>query len=212
MGYVHEKTTFLYKSQLKDMPNKTPTISREQKEELDNKHMNAIIIDSRPFGDFSRKGMKEFLATAVPGYKPLHRTTVSKRLRTAYIQHRRSLRQILTNVSDIALTTDIWKNNRNRFFISLTGHFYDVNFKLISLTFSFRVIHGRHIANRIAKYIKYELMSLNIEGKVRCIVTDNAPNVVNAIEKLGLGVHHSCMAHNLNLVLKTTLLSSKKKK
>lgn len=212
MGFVHGKTTFLYKSQLKDVPNKTPTISKEFKEELDKKQLNAIIVDSRPFGDFSRRGMREFLASAVPGYKPLHRTTISTRLRTDYIQHRQTLRKVLAKISDIALTTDIGKDNRNRFFISLTGHFYDSQFKLISLTFNFRLIRGRHLANRLAKFIKHEIISLNIEEKVRCIVTDNAPNVVNAIQKLGVGVHHSCMAHNLNLVLKTTLFSSNKKK
>ncbi|CAF3035694.1 unnamed protein product [Rotaria sp. Silwood2] len=156
--------------------------------------------------------MREFLATAIPGYKPLHRTTVRKRLRTLYIEHRRTLRKVLLNVSDLALTTDIWKDSRNRFYISLTGHFYDKQLKLISLTLGFRLLQGRHIANRLAKYIKNEIMSLNIEEKVRCIITDNAPNVVSAIRKLGIGIHHSCMAHNLNLVIKSTLFPPVKKK
>ena len=52
----------MFKSQLKKPP--------------DEKHVNAIIIDSRPFDDFSREGMREFLATALPGYKPLHHTAV----------------------------------------------------------------------------------------------------------------------------------------
>ncbi|CAF4176397.1 unnamed protein product [Rotaria sordida] len=156
--------------------------------------------------------MREFLATAVPGYKPLHRTTVRKRLHTLYIEHRRTLRKILQNVSDLALTTDIWKDNRNRFYISLTEHFYDKQLKLISLTLGFHLLQGRHIANRHAKYIKNEIMPLNIEEKVRCIITDNAPNVVNAIHKLGIRIHHSCMAHNLNLVIKSTLFPPEKKK
>jgi hypothetical protein len=202
----------MFKSQLKQLPDKNPTVPKELKKKLDEKQMNAIVIDSRPFGDFSKEGMREFLATAVPGYRPLHRTTVRKRLRILYVEHRRTLRNVLADVLDLALTTDIWKDSRNRHFISLTGHFYDKQFKIISLTFGFRLIQGRHIADRLAKFIKYEITYLNIEEKVRCIVTDNAPNVVNAIFKLGIGVHHSCMAHNLNLIVKSTIYPSKKKK
>ena len=118
---------------------------------------------------------------------------------------------MLADASDLALTTDLWKDSRNRHFISLTGHFYDKKFKIISLTLGFRLIHGRHYANRIAKFIKHEIIYLNSEQKIRCIVTDNAPNIVNAIYQLGIGDHHSCMAHNLNLMVKSTIFPPKKK-
>ena len=202
----------MFESQIEPPSHKSSSISIEFKRQLDEKQVNAVVTNSRPFGDFSRKGMREFLATAVPGYKPLHRTTVRKRLRTLYTEHRRTLRKILLDVSDLALTTDIWKDNRDRFYISLTGHFYDKKLKLISLTLGFRLLQGRRIATRLAKHVRNEIMALNIEQKVRCIVTDNAPNVVSAIHKLGFGIHHSCMAHNLNLVLKSILFPSEKKK
>ncbi|CAF3065425.1 unnamed protein product [Rotaria socialis] len=212
LGNVHGETVFMYQSQLKDVPNNNLSIPHELKQQLDEKQINATIIDSRPFGDFSRKGLREFLATAIPGYKPLHRTTVRNRLHMLYNEHRRKLRQILANVSDLALTTDIWKDSRNRFFISLTGHYYDQNFKLVSLILSFRLLTGSHIGDRLAKYIKNEIIALNIEQKVRSITTDNAPNIVKAVKKLGMGIHISCMAHNLNLIIKSTLFPKKKKK
>lgn len=208
---MHNETSFMFKSQLKRSPDNLP-IPMELKKKLDEKHVNAIILDSRSFGDFSREGMREFLATAVPGYKPLHRTTVRKRLRVLYVEHRRTLRQVLADVPALALTTDTWKDARNRHFISLTGHFYDKQFKIISLTLGFRLIQGRHIADRLAKFIQHEITYLNIEQKIRCIVSDNARNIVSAISKLGIGVHHSCMAHNLNLMAKSTIFPSKKKK
>ena len=109
--------------------------------------------------------MREFLATAIPGYKPLHRTTVRRRLHTRYIAHRQTLRKVLERVSDLTLTTDIWKDRRNRFYICITGHFFDEKYNFISLTLSFRLIRGRHMAVRLAEFIKHEIISLNIERK-----------------------------------------------
>ncbi|CAF4411424.1 unnamed protein product, partial [Adineta steineri] len=72
---------------------------------LDQKQIQAIITDARAFGDFSRQGMREFLAIAVPGYTPLHRNAVRKRLRGLNMEHRHKLRKLLLNVSDISFTT-----------------------------------------------------------------------------------------------------------
>ena len=35
----------------------------------------------RPFNDFSKPGMKAFLKELIPGYKPLSRRTIPKRLK-----------------------------------------------------------------------------------------------------------------------------------
>lgn len=154
--------------------------------------------------------MKAFLATAVPGYKPLHRTTIRKRLDVLYRQHRSDIRKMLTNVSSLALTTDIWKNSRNRHFICLTAHFYDKNFKTIYITLGFRVVRGRHLAVRLKKFIEYEIDFYGIREKVTSITSDNAPNIVKAIRNLNCGSPHSCVNHNLNLLVKATILPKKK--
>ncbi|UJR07041.1 hypothetical protein I4U23_011329 [Adineta vaga] len=74
------------------------------------------------------------------------------------------------------------------------------------------MIRGRHLAVRLAKFIKHELLDLNIQNKVRSITTDNAPNIVSAVFKLGIGEHYSCMAHNLHLMVKSILFPTEKKK
>ena len=50
------------------------------KQELENAQVEAIIIDGRPHGDFSKPGIMQFLEKAAPDYKVLHRNTVSKRI------------------------------------------------------------------------------------------------------------------------------------
>lgn len=173
--------------------------------------MEAIIVDSRPFGDFARPGLKSFLDAALPNYKPLHRATIQKRLKRLYKNHRHTLRNVLTDVPHIALTTDIWQNSRSRHFISLTGHFFDKKLKLISITLAFRLIRGRHVAQRITKYIKHEINFFNLQGKIRSLTSDNAPNMINGVVNLGIGTHQSCMGHNLGLMVKSTVLPLKKK-
>ncbi|CAF3062539.1 unnamed protein product [Rotaria sp. Silwood2] len=184
-----KKPEYLYNSQRKKYQDKNTLISAELKQQLDEKLISAIIIDSRSFNDFARPGIKSFFATAVPNYKPLHRTTIRRRLHILYKQHRLALRNVLENIPHLALTTDLWKNSRNRYFICLTGHFYDKQTKLISITLGFRLIRGQH---------------------VRSITTDNAPNMINAVYDLDIGIHHSCTAHNLHLMVKSTVLPSKK--
>ena len=201
----------MYNSQKKHHQRKRSVISPEMKKILDEKHLQAIVIDSRAFNDFSRPGIRSFFSTALPGYKPLHRTTVRRRLRDKYIEHRRAVRTVFTQVSDIALTADTWKSVRHRHFISVTAHFFDKKFKLISLTLGFRVIDGRHGAARLARFINKEATFFKIREKIRSITTDNAKNIVNAAYATGLGAHVSCMAHNLNLIVKSVIVPPKKK-
>ncbi|CAF3392273.1 unnamed protein product, partial [Rotaria sp. Silwood2] len=205
-----KKPEYLYNSQRKKYQDKNTLISAELKQQLDEKLISAIIIDSRSFNDFARPGIKSFFATAVPNYKPLHRTTIRRRLHILYKQHRLALRNVLENIPHLALTTDLWKNSRNRYFICLTGHFYDKQTKLISITLGFRLIRGQHVASRLKRFIKHEIMFYKIEKKVRSITTDNAPNMINAVYDLDIGIHHSCTAHNLHLMVKSTVLPSKK--
>lgn len=210
LGSVHGRRDLLYDSQKKDFATKTPSLPPEVKKELDEKLINAIIIDSRPFGDFSRPGMKMFLTAAIPQYKPLHRTTISRRLAVLYKEHRQSLKKVLSNIPHVSLTTDIWRSNRSRYFISLTGHFFDADFKLICITLGFRLIRGRHISKRLKKFIEFEIKFYGIGDKIRSCTTDNALNITNAITSLNIGTNYSCMAHNLNLMVKSTILPSRK--
>ena len=194
VGAIHNRADLMYNSQKKYHQRKRSFISPEMKKILDEKHLQAIVIDSRAFNDFSRPGIRSFFSTALPGYKPLHRTTVRRRLRDKYIEHRRAVRSVFTDVSDIALTADTWNSVQHRHFISVTAHFFDKKFKLISLTLGFRVIDGRHGAARLAKFINKEATFFKIREKIRSITTDNAKNIVNAAYATGLGTHLSCMA------------------
>ena len=59
-------TEYLYKSQLKEINSKKClNIDQQRLNELDDALVNCIIKDARPFGDFQKDGMKDFLNVAI---------------------------------------------------------------------------------------------------------------------------------------------------
>jgi hypothetical protein len=64
-------------------------ISSEKKRRLDEAAINCIIMDSRPWGDFRRNGMIQFLKVAVPGYSGPCGRTVQRNLANLYRKKRR---------------------------------------------------------------------------------------------------------------------------
>ncbi|CAF1561306.1 unnamed protein product [Didymodactylos carnosus] len=153
------------------------TISTERKCDLHTAAINCIIQDGLPFDTFQRPGMSKFLSTAIPGYKGPHRKTVH-----------------------------LWKSPRRIHFISLTAHVFNKNYESIPIVLGFRRIIGPHTAGSIERYIKYELNRLNIKKEqIISITTDNGSNIKKAASSLKFGDPISCMAHNLNTVIKKDL-------
>jgi hypothetical protein len=151
---------------------------------------------------FEKVECNSFLSVAVPGYVPPHRTTIRAHLSRRYADHRELLRLVLAKVPAIALTSNVWKNSRGTHFISVTAHFYDPKYNIISLSIGFHRLIGNHIAERLRKYIMHEITSLKIQGKICSITTGNAPNIVCATENVPeFGTRISCLGHVVNLIV-----------
>ncbi|CAF3087484.1 unnamed protein product [Rotaria sp. Silwood2] len=191
---------YLFKSQKSDNVVKKKFVPPNLKKKLHNAAIECIIKDGRPFGDFRREGMKKFLAVAIPGYVGPHRKTVARRLHILYKQYRKELKRILVNINDISLTTDMWQNCRQSYFIILTAHFYEKDYKYTSLVIGFRHFIGPHNADQIKKYINYEIDRLEIRYKLRSITTDNGGNIKAATQYGDFGVRIGCYCHNINLI------------
>lgn len=199
---MHKLEEYLYPSQRANYIAKENPISTERKKQLDSALISCIIHDSRSFDDFRKNGMRQFLSIAVPGYMPPHRSTVKATIIKLYRQHRDLLKLVLSKPPEIALTSDVWKNSNGTYFICLTAHFFDHQYKPISLTIGFRQLIGDHIAERLRQYILHELNSLQIQNKICSITTDNASNIICATENEPcFGTRFSCLAHDLNLII-----------
>ncbi|CAF0754591.1 unnamed protein product [Brachionus calyciflorus] len=126
----------------------------KNKQEIDKALIECVILDSRPFGDFSKPGIKKLLNVLIPGYSPPNRKTISKKLSIYYLKYKRKLIDIFKNISHIALTTDAWKAKNNLNYICLTAHFMDSQLNYVSLVISFRKFYGRHFSTRLKRWIK----------------------------------------------------------
>ena len=195
-------TEYLYKSQLKEINSKKClNIDQQRLNELDDALVNCIIKDARPFGDFQKDGMKDFLNVALPGYSGPSRFTVKRKVGKKYKDFKKKLVNFLKEIPDVAITTDMWKNKRLTHFLCLTAHYFDKDFNYCSLIVSFRKFIGRHQSSSLRKFIQKELTKLGIFEKVRGITTDNGSDIKKAGKELF--DRFSCLCHNLNLIVQS---------
>jgi hypothetical protein len=112
----------------------------------------------------------------------------------------------LLKIDKIALTTDLWKNKRLRYFLTLTGHFLKKDYNFHSMILSFRKFTKHHTATNITEFINKELEQLVISDIIVAITTDNEATVVAACTKISKNDKRiSCFNHNLNLIVKNGL-------
>ena len=124
LGKVHGLDV-LYKSQSLNLKQNS-IIGTNRKRQLNKAILQCIIriLDSRPFGDFAKQGMKHFLSVCVPGYVPEHRTTIAKKLKSKYDIFKKKLIEKFEKVDHVALTTDLWKARNGIYYLCKTGHFF----------------------------------------------------------------------------------------
>ena len=110
-----------------------------------------------------------------------------------------NLKKYFEQIKYISLTTDLWENKQNRYFLTLVAHFFTKDYKLKSIVLS---IHKfPRLATNITEFIESELKKINIFDKIVSITTNNELtfNVNKKIEKI------SCLCQNLNIVVKNGL-------
>ena len=146
--------------------------------------------------------MLKFLSTAVPGYCGPHRKTMRRRIAALYSLHTSKLRAIVPKLGLIALTSDLWKNSRQVYFICVTIHAFTSTFEHVPITIGCRRIIGPHLAPSIERYISFEVNRIGIKPEqLISITTDNGSNMKKVTLSNKFGQRISCMVHNLNLVI-----------
>ena len=199
----------LLKSQLHNYSKPDSTATKapvENRKELNDASINSILEDELPFDIFRKPGMAKILSFAMPGYTAPHRDFIRQKLALLYCLYTRKLRDLMLQIGFLALTSDIWKTSHQVHFIALTAHAFTRNYEHLPIVIGCRRIIAQHLSASIGRYIKYEPVCIGIKrSQIISITTDNDTNIKEVAATLKFGSPISCMAHNLNLVVKKGL-------
>ncbi|XP_049831115.1 E3 SUMO-protein ligase ZBED1-like [Schistocerca gregaria] len=95
-------------------------------------------------------------------------------------------------------------------YIAVTGHFINTNWNLKALVLE--TFPEKHTTLNISEALDNVISKWNIENKVVSITNDNASNMTAAVQLIHSGnidmQHVPCLAHTINLVVKSSLNSN----
>ncbi|XP_076935981.1 zinc finger BED domain-containing protein RICESLEEPER 2-like [Bidens hawaiensis] len=180
---------------------------------------NWVLATEQPFSIVEDDMFVYMMKTANPMFERISRATIKSDCFKVYEHEKKKLKALISNASNISLTTDCWKSSHQKIeYMVITGHFIDQNWRLLKRVLSF--VHvppprtGLDIADGIYKCLK----EWEIERKVFSISVDNASYNDKAVSTLktnfsrvkklpcgGRLFHVRCCAHILNLLVKDGL-------
>jgi hypothetical protein len=199
--FVNTKFTYPYSSSSKEL-------SINEKREIDEKLIKMIVYDFQPLSIVENEGFKEYSKKLNPLYTlPSRRLLSDSLLPNLYKESSLHLKEMLTSVDNVAITTDIWTSDCQKGYITLTCHFI-FDSKLCSHVLATEELHGPHTGENIGKILTRILNEWAIFNKVVTFITDNAANMKNAVNSFIRKHHHPCVAHTLNLIVNEALTSN----
>ncbi|KAK7881406.1 hypothetical protein WMY93_029815 [Mugilogobius chulae] len=163
-----------------------------------------IALDFQPFSIVDDRGFNKFVYALNPMYAlPSRKTLCQKMIPDLYHRQQESLQERVKKATSVCLTTDSWTSRTTTSFLSVTCHFIE-NYKMVSCLLDCFEFSDRHTSENLAEELLKVAKEWNVENKVVCCVTDNAANITKAI-KILKWIHHPCLAHTINLVVKDAL-------
>jgi len=144
--------------------------------------VNKLIIQcALPISLVDHPCFRSCLADFDPKYLPPCRQTVANTILPQMLQAKQNeLASFLSKCDNISLTTDIWTDRRMHSFLGVTAHTFSDG-KPCAHLLAFQVFSGSHTGQKIADAVESVVTQNNLSGKVRCIVTDNASNMMKAM-------------------------------
>jgi len=157
-----------------------------------------FVSDLRPISLVKGRGFIKFLQVLRPGWKPPHRSTLTRHLVSLKDNVFTKLVSVLEGASTLTLTTDCWTSIATQSYIAVTAHWIDNCFCLHSHCLGVRLLAGPHTGQHLISAVEEICNSYKVWNKIIACTTDNAANIV-----LGMGnttfQHIRCAAHTLHL-------------
>lgn len=201
-----KKKTTPVQTSLTMFTKKPMNIAREKK--INDLILKLIVKDLQPFSVVEDSGFRDLISYLEPNYKMPSRYILSNTLLDAqFILVKEKVKDELKRVKYVCLTTDGWTSRATTSYQAVTAHYIlGDTWELRSALLGCFECNERHTAS----YIKDELLRVTtdweIKDKVFVCVTDNAANMKAAIRLTGWE-HFACIAHTLNLIVRSGLVT-----
>ncbi|XP_059923557.1 E3 SUMO-protein ligase ZBED1-like [Gadus macrocephalus] len=98
----------------------------------------------------------------------------------------------------VAITCDTWTSLSTQSYLTVTCHYIDTEWCLVSHVLQTTEVLTSHTATNLAGMLSGAIEEWGLTSKTPAVVTDNAANMVRAVELMQL-THVGCFAHTLNL-------------
>ena len=172
-----------------------------------NKQITAAIgyflaKDMHPISTVEGEGFKNLMQTLDKRYALPSRHHFSRVvLPNMYDKCRKEVEEEVSTADNFAATTDLWSSRTMEPYISLTVHFIDTEFTLRVRCLQTAFMPEDHTGCNIAHGLREALLEWGLnEGKLVCITTDNAANMILAAEVNGWR-RLQCFGHRLHLAI-----------
>ncbi|KAJ4919271.1 hypothetical protein JOQ06_022231 [Pogonophryne albipinna] len=122
-----------------------------------------------------------------------------------YAQTKAHVKASLGKAERVALTCDGWTSRTTEAYVTITAHFINEEWDLVTYVLQTRDMPESHTGHNLAEHLRKALAEWEITEKDPVIVTDNASNMTIAAEEAAFTLHVKCYAHTLNLAAQRAL-------
>jgi len=169
-----------------------------------------ICMNQLPLSFCSSSGFLQFMAVVEPNYRAIKEEALKKRLHFFKSTVEEKIRNDLKAVKSVVCTSDCWSSLAQHSYITITAHALNNDWSPMSFTLTTQEMEERHTALNIADKLENVFSSWEIKDKVTTVITDNAKNVVNAVQLLSNTTNTNisdvtCAAHSLQLSINKAL-------
>lgn len=180
-------------------------------EEIHQALTKMIALNQMPISFCSSEGFLQFMAIVEPNYKPIKEDALKKMLHALKNSVEDSIKANLNKACGVACTSDCWSSAAQESYITMTVHLIDDNWIPRSFTLDTTEMDKRHTSENLANKMENTIFKKwKLNGKIKAIVTDNAANVVKAVQSTEQVQEKSdvtCAVHSLQLTVNKSLHS-----
>ncbi|CAG8839341.1 35616_t:CDS:2, partial [Gigaspora margarita] len=172
-----------------------------QKESINYALVEWIVTNLQPFYVLKNESFIKLIHTLNPYYELPSDKYIKALIHPSYNHLMENLKLFLaTEIKTCRLTCDLWTACSKSGYIDVTCHFINSNYELKEALLAIKYVPYPHDAVNIKAKLEEIINNWRIFEKVILITTDNAMNIIKAINLMGVE-RVPCMAHMLQLAI-----------